>query len=375
MPGATMAGSAAQVTTPGDGGPGAAPVIPSVPFVRASYQHTEPADLDRTLTALTASSQLIGPVDVPAYGYFRSLLILVQATGGAGAAAVAQADAPWSAIGEIVLHDVNGAPIVGPFTGYDLYLAHKYGGYAFQDDPVSSPAYSAVAVTGNTSFLLRVPVEIADRDALGSLPNMNASSTYKLRITAAPNTSVYSTQPTTQPAWRFRAWAECWAPPSANNDLGQPQAVTPPAMGTTQMWTKFQDDIANGFNNVRFQRVGNLIRNLVLVYRNTSAARTETGLPTDLQLFVDGRLLTNEALLVRRHYTRERGSSTAALDTGVIVLDYCHDFDGKVGGEMRDNYLQTSTSTRLELQATFSAAGSLEILTNDIAPVGDIWLP
>lgn len=375
MPGATMAGSAAQVTTPSDQGPGATPVIPSVPFVRASYQHTEPADLDRTLTALTATSQLIGPTDVPAYGYFRSLLILVQATGGAGVAAVAQPDAPWSAIGEIVLHDVNGAPIVGPFTGYDLYLAHKYGGYAFQDDPVSSPAFQVPQTSGNFSFLLRVPVEIADRDALGSLPNMNASSTYKLRITAAPNTSVFSTQPSTQPAVRFRAWAECWAPPSASNDLGQPQAVTPPAMGTTQMWTKFQDDIANGFNNVRFQRVGNLIRNLVLIYRNGSAARTETGLPTDLQLFVDGRLLSNEAVLVRRHYMRERYAHTTAIDVGVIVLDFDHDFDGKVGGEMRDNYLQTNTSTRLELQATFSAAGNLEVLTNDIAPVGDIWLP
>jgi hypothetical protein len=373
--GPAMAGSAATVTTPSDAQQ-QQPMAPTVPFVRASWQHNEPADLDRTLTALVASSALIGPVDVPAYGYLRSILLQVDAAGGTGVAAVAQADAPWSVISELVLHDVNGAPIVGPFTGYDLYLAHKYGGYAFRDDPITSPSFQTVQTNGNYSFILRIPVEVSDRDALGALPNMNASSTYKLRITAADATSVYSTPPTTAPTVRFRAWAECWAPPSATNDLGQAQAVQPPALGTTQMWTKFQDDVANGFNNIRFQRVGNYIRNLIMVNRNSSNARTNTGLPTDLQVFVDGRLLVNEALTIRRHLMSERYAATGTVEAGVIVYDFCHDFDGKVGGEMRDNWLQTNTSTRLELQATWSAGpGSLQILTNDIAPVGDVFLP
>jgi hypothetical protein len=117
----------------------------------------------------------------------------------------------------VALHDVNGAPIVGPFSGWDLYQAHKWGGYAAFDDPALSPSFSAVGASGgNFSFLLRVPVEIGNRDALGALPNMNASSTYKLRLALAPSNRIYTTPPgTTLPTVRFRVWAECWAPPSS----------------------------------------------------------------------------------------------------------------------------------------------------------------
>src|SRR5437868_3449745 len=133
---------APTITKPaGDG----APVLPIVPFVRASFEHIEPANVDRS-NAIGASSVLLGPDDVPAYGYLRHLLVYVQATGGTGAAAVAKEDAPWSAIQELTLHDVNGAPIVGPISGYDLFLINKYGGYAGFGDPATSPAYSAVAV-------------------------------------------------------------------------------------------------------------------------------------------------------------------------------------------------------------------------------------
>jgi hypothetical protein len=349
---------------------------PLVPFVRASYEHAEPANIDES-RQISASSQLIGPVDVPAYGYLRSLLILVTATGGVGAGVVAHADAPYSAIDEVALHDVNGAPIVGPFSGWDLYQAHKWGGYAAFDDPALSPSFSAVGASGgNFSFLLRVPVEIGNRDALGALPNMNASSTYKLRLALAPSNRIYTTPPgTTLPTVRFRVWAECWAPPSAMNDLGAQQAVQPPALGTTQLWSKNIPPVTLGANTVQFKRVGNLIRTLVLVHRDGSGVRSDANLPDPLQLFMDGRLIFNEGLAIRRNYMRERyGVPAASIDAGVVVIDFAHDIDGRMGGELRDNWLQTAQSTRLELQGSFAAAGALTILTNDVAPVGNVYL-
>ncbi|NEC08660.1 hypothetical protein, partial [Streptomyces sp. SID7909] len=93
----------------------------------------------------------------------------------------------WNVISEIALIDVNGAPVVGPFSGYDLYLINKYGGYGYASDPKQSPMYSGVSATGgNFRMLLRVPVEFSAREGLGALPNANAASTWKLRVTLNP---------------------------------------------------------------------------------------------------------------------------------------------------------------------------------------------
>jgi hypothetical protein len=375
-----IAVQAATLTPPANSPQGTPPAegvaAPVVPFVRASYEHTEPANIDES-RQLTTSSQLIGPVDVPSYGYLRSLLILVTTSGGSGGSAVGDPDAPYNALAEVALHDVNGAPIVGPFNGYDLFLANKWGGYAAFDDPALHPSFQSVqAASGQFGFMLRVPVEVNNRDALGALPNMNASSTYKLRLTLAPSTDIYDTPPaTTLPTVRVRVWAECWAPPSASNDLGQPQAIQPPALGTTQMWSRNISSITAGANTVPFKRVGNLIRALILVHRNASGLRLDANLPDPVQLYIDGRLLTNEGLAVRRGYMRERyGVPTASIDTGVLVFDFAHDFDGRMGGELRDGWLQTATSTRLEVVGSFANAGALTILTNDVAPVGNVYL-
>jgi hypothetical protein len=62
------------------------------------------------------------------------------------------------------------------------------------------------------------------------------------------------------------------------------------------------------------------------------------------------------------------------LDKGVYVEDYCHDFDGKLGAELRDQYLGTTQSTRYELTGSFDGAGTLTVITNDVAAASDIFL-
>src|SRR5436305_10516254 len=91
---ATTAGGTAQGQRPRGG---QTAVLPTVPFIRASAEHREPAGIDVT-RPFTTSDQDLGVFDVPAYGYVRSILILVQATGGAGAAVTMTEDAPWNAI-------------------------------------------------------------------------------------------------------------------------------------------------------------------------------------------------------------------------------------------------------------------------------------
>lgn len=346
----------------------------SLPFTRASMMQTQPANLDVS-NAVGAASILIGPTDIPAIGFLRHLWILVTCSAGTGVAAVYKEDAPFSALQEISLSDVNGAPIYGPVSGFDTYLVNKYGGYSGFSDPKSMPMY-AVPTTGNFAFALRIPLELSSRDGVGALSNMNASSTYKLRLVQAANTDIFSTNPTGAPTMRIRVLAEAWAAPGPIGLDGTPQADKPPADGTTQMWSKMVLPAAAAFQTLQLRRVGNPIRNIIVVGRNTAdGLRSTTNLPTNLMWFLDNGQLYNEPIEYRQAIMRERlVGQTNGPDTGVLVYDYTSDLDGLYGGEMRDQWLKTIQSTRLELQGTWGAAQNVTILTNDVAVKGNPYM-
>jgi hypothetical protein len=340
------------------------------PFVRGALDHTEPANIDQS-RQLGANPQQVGPFPVPANGFLRNLYVLVELTGGVGAGVVAQPDAIWSVLQDIRLTDVGGNPLIG-VTGFELQQINRWGGYAFAD-PSASPLYSAIAASGgNGSFLLRIPVELSMRDALGSLKNMNAAQAFQFTCTIAPSASVYSTPPgTTLPTVRVRVWAESWVPADENG--ATPTATEPPAVGTTAYWHKQIVNVAAGQQTIPIAQVGNLIRNMLLIYRDNTGAR-QTTVMDPLAVMWDGRLLFSRADALLKHVMWERSLQTP--DQGVRLLDWTHEFDGSLGSELRDQWLRTEGSTRLELQATFPVAGTLTVLVNDVAvPAGaDIYV-
>lgn len=375
---------------PGMGQPAAAP-LSFVPFTRGAHEHVEPFD-DFTSAALSANPQQHGPIDIPAYGHLRSIILLVQATGGSGVTTVtASGDAPWDVFQNVQFADVNGAFLVGPLAGYDLYILNKFGGYVYENDPNMSPAFSPVATgasaSGNFSFLIRIPVEICLRDGLGALPNQNAASTYKVLYTLNTANNVYgTTAPTNPPVVRVRMRLEAWSQPLAQDVRGNPQATVPPAMGTTQFWSKATKGITVGSFTVQMTRVGNLLRALIFeLYSNASPSVRDTAdFPDPVQLLWDARLLLNEDRLIRQQYMFERwdyagatgglsGAANVQLDTGVFVYDWTHEFSGHGGFELRDLWIPTTQATRLELTGVWGAgASSVNVLTNDVAPVGDV---
>lgn len=369
--------SPATTLAPGQNAPkdkDAAPAI-LVPFVRAAQEHVEPF-LDTTVP-IGASTIAINPADVPAYGFMRGILIEVTATGGTGTAAVYKGDGPFSALTDVQVSDVNGAPIVGPVDGYDLYLINKYGGYRRAGvSPKTHPDYTA-PTSGNFSFLTYVPIEVNGRDGLGSLANLNAASAYKLRLSVALKGNVFTVDPTTLPNVRVRAWLDAWTQPAGSDLKGQPQQTEPPAHGTTSYWSKYVQNVTAGANTIKLPRVGNLIRNQIYVFRDVAGVRNKVSFPGSFQNYWDTRLLKDYAPSVWRGQMSQRfglpGADDAAngLDTGVYVEDYCHEFDGLAGFEMRDGWLPTSGSTRLDLQGQFGAAGTLTVLTNDVSPAGE----
>jgi hypothetical protein len=360
--------------------------VPLVPFTRAAKEHVEPIfDFNQQITANTVS---LGPFDVPAYGYMRHIILLLQATGGVASVTVAkQEDAPWIAISDLQLADVNGAPIWGPASGYDLYLHNKYGGYEFSCDPKQDFSFSDVAVgasaSGNFVFSLKIPVEINVRDALGAIANQNASSTYKIKIVQNSSAGIYSTAPnTTLPTIRWRAFLQAWTQPPNQDLRGREQMTTPPAHGTSQYYSKVTVNGVAGSQTIRWPRVGNYIRNVIFVNRRTSSTRAngESDWPDPAQIFWDTRLLHNYTKTIWRDELKRRTGYTATIETaggqdnGVFPYDWCHEFDAKIGRELRDGWLPTLQSTRLELQGSWTNAPALDIDTNDVAPAGEVFV-
>lgn len=359
-----------------------APAPPAAvnPFTRGSRETVEGAFGDRSTQMVLGSSFQQSDIDVPAFGFAANILMLVQATGGVSAAATTKfEDAPWSVLQNVTVTDVNGRPIVGPLNGYDLYLANKWGGYSADLDLALSPIFSDVvtgaAGSGNFAFLLRIPLQVANRDALGALPNMNSASTYKLSYTIGTPAQVYGATPpsTTLPTVRVRNYLEGWSQPETTDARGVPNAQQPPAPGTTQHWSKTTVNLAPGDQRVRLTRMGNMLRTIIFTVRTAVPARSLVDFPDPFRLEWDGKVVLNMSSLISRHYMRER--SQLNPDPGVFVVDFTHDMDYKLGDEMRDQWLPTNQATRLELVGTFGGTiGTLQILTNDVAVVGgDIY--
>jgi len=387
---ATSSAGGTQQTPAGGGSKNAS--APIVPFIRASNEHREPCGIDKQVTS-TASDQDLGVFDIPAYGYVRALWIYVTtptnlAASGAGLAY--HEDAPFNLLKNIFLQEPNGAVLHQYMSGYDLFLADKYGGYRGENDPRGSAIFSlsSSASAYGTTFALRIPIEIDMRDGLGSLPNQNAAAMFKLRMALqGESTWVTAGTVTTHPVFRVRVSMECWDQPDTNGPLG-PQQTMPPAVNTTQYWTATQYQVNAGQNSIRLTRVGNYIRMLGFVFRTTTGRVTastggEYNMPDPIYLYWDTRPLDVfyldqwRATMCERYGYGSNGKALEAaggLDKGVYFYDFAHEFSGKVGMENRDLWLPTLQSTRLELQGSFGSAGTLTVLTNDVSVAGAVFL-
>lgn len=358
---------------------------PAVRPFRVGVQSHDETALDVTYT-LTTSTPDIPPVSLPPAGFLRHLYLIVTGTASGNSATVAYTqNGPWSVLDTVSFEDVNSAPVVGPFSGWELYLINKYGGYAFSADPKLSPAYSKTTGSGGTggsfSFILCVPLEIVARDALGSLPNKNSNSTYKLRARLGPISSVYSTAPTVAPSVNIKVVQSSWWDPPAADLKGNPLAQEPPSVNTTQFWSLATIDAGAGNFRKPFDRLGNPIRTLIMELRDANGSRTANvgDWPDPLSIQFEAVTLTTTPALLWKHKMQQQYGYEAALDaaggldSGVYVLPFNDDFNGKPGNELRRGYLETGTGSRFEFYGTLgtgTTTHSFRVLTNDIMPAG-----
>lgn len=356
----TVAVSNKDGVTPNNGAP---VMIPGVPFTAAAHRHQEPA-FKTQAKILTAATQQLDPINVPSFGYLRSIFLDVN-TSVVGVGGTLHEDGPYSIIQSLTLLDVNGAPIVGPIDGYGLYLCNLVGGYVFNNNPGVWPGFSAVVTAPR--FQLRVPVEIAAHNGLGAIANQNAAAPYQLLITLNNIAGAYSVAPGTAPTIQITGTLETWTLPASADSAGNPQNQLPPAHGTGQFWSsRSQTGLAAGDNTIPIVRVGSLLRNIIFVTRNATPVRADNVFPDPAIINWDGRQLVNEP----RDYRISKNFDTVGVrPTGVFAYTFDETVLGKVGDESPNLWLPTQQSTRLELNGTLAAPGSVQVIVNDVQPI------
>lgn len=348
-----------------------------VPFARASKWHTEQGD-SRSGIAINVAAPGTFNFPIPSYGYLSAVLLTVTASGGTGTTAVAYEDAPWSMIQQILLTDVNGTPIM-QLSGYHAYLASKFGGYRlFGLDATSlTSIFQPVQTSGNFKFVLPIYLEFAN-DGLGVLVNTDASARYNLQVilasgVAAATGPVYTTAPTGFPTLSLQVEAIFRSRPLAVDMFGSRNSTTPPALGTIQYWSAQTFSALSGAQTLQLTRVGNLVRNHILVFRdnaNGTRATAETSdLPTGaVQFDWDSSPRYIENVATRRLI--EFLSGGYDMPQGVMMYRNTFDPDKIAVSEYGDEWLSTVGASKLTLRFTPAASVGLTVLTNDVVPAG-----
>jgi hypothetical protein len=325
------------------------------------------------------------PISLPVIGWLSEVKLTVTESGGTGVAATPGNDSPWNVAQNIQLLDPTGAPIVN-LPGYSLYIARLFGGYRPYRPDASTFGYSAIANGGTGAFKIIFDIfqEFSLHMGLGCLDDRDGASPWSLQVTwnaltagTGPN-NVYGVVPsggtpvlTILPEVFGRAVVQ-----SVADKNGNPQEQTPPAQGTIKYLTNSVIPVTSGLNTIQLKRVGNFIRAHHLIFRDASGIRSNadsTGVtPTTITFQWDNQ----NRFVVNTQTLRQWAYEMFGFDVpaGVVPLPYTADPDGIPLAEGGFEYMPTIASTLINLVFTSSAAGTLEVITEDIVPGPNVQL-
>jgi hypothetical protein len=332
------------------------PVSGPGPFRR----HTRPSRVQGFVSSGNAFSALINQPLKAVPGYLRWLDIRVTASGGTGGAAVGAADAPYSAIANILLKDAFGQPIL-QINGYELFLLNIYSGqHGFWNasSPAALPSFSAIDANGNFTFRVRLPLELFD--GFCTIPGANSSATPSLTIQLAATGAIFSTPPAgTQPTFSVSVQESYYPVPLDDPNLA------PPDNGSSCQWTQQRIPASVGSAtsyDLIFPPLGSFVTTMILVARDSTGARVDTVFPTStntLEFDVDGVPMWLEETGSRFDEMFQEFGVTRP--TGVIVYTF-RDSEGPAGPvsdfDSGDGWLPTTPGSLLELRGTAQAIGS-----------------
>jgi len=348
-----------------------------LPFRRATVERA--STLPSETGSITAATQPIERT-IEGTGFLYAIRLQLVATAAANVATVVfTEDAPWNALGSIVLRDVNGEVVNVP-NGWYLYLANliqkNYSNRWLDQSTLSfTTAGAAAGLGGSFSQWFEVLVGTNRRDLLGVLGNQDRSQKYSLRTDINPGSVVYTTPPTTLPPFVLNKFYESYSVPMPSGPNGVKQQVLPDGYGTIHFTTVTTSDavpLGGSTVNHYLRRIGNTVRFIALVFRSNSLRATADAAanqPTQITFKVGDDTVFVETYAYRRSLMYERFGFD--MPAGVLVYDCIHDFDNGAGFELGDDYYHTQALVNAQFQVAYpsgygSTGNSLTILTDDL---------
>ena len=374
-----------------------------VSFLRGSGEGRYTFEVQSGL--VLGAAQDIGPIDIKAYDYMRSLLIKVETTtvGSGTVTSVGSKDYPFNIISYLRVKQPNGQTMYSVSNGHHAAMISKHSLVrpSLSSDPRSDPDYVATAGTAPTvTFGIRIPFELDLRDALGSLPNKDAAAPFTLELGLNSTSTIFSTSPATAPTIKITPILEAYDQPPEMLD-GKQVETTPPNMNTLQRWTEQSVTMVSGAFDARVRKLGNYVRMLIFVSKNSSGVRIVTPAATSLystppigwsdpmQIVLDEDVKDNIPLWLWQRDIWEiwgfggltggaasapANDSAGGFDDGVFPYQYCCNRDDPEV-ESVAKYLPTieSEDYLLRGQNWGTSVSKLTILKCEVLPRGDIF--
>jgi len=365
----------------------------AVPFLAGSWEYSEWMASDNL--TLAGSQEFVHSI-TPG-GFLRGITFSVTSQAGSLVVGTLANESPWSILQSMTLESIDGTPILYPMLGYSYYLVSRFcrpwDGDPAADGQTNPPNLNYNGAAGgaggyqntvNPMFRLRFFVE--GRITIGVLPNTDARAQYRLRYTMSPffqsvNTAyglITLSTWVTAPVVNINLYLETYAQPPQVDYAGNPIVQIPDGLSLQRFLSHQAGDATNtGTFTIKENRVGNLIRSLILVNRTSASVRTD--LTTDpIRWRLDNTQLLSEYRDRRDYEVNRYGRQQSAMQlaataylrpVGVYVYFRYHN-PGQMDGQY---WLPTTEASYLQFELNGGAAsGTLESITEDLAPAGPV---
>lgn len=345
--------------------------VGAVPFLLGTNSYAEQIATD--VFQLGANAQEFVHNVTPG-GYLRGVDLYITSAGGV--AGTVTADCPFNMLNSVSLENIDGSPILYPMQGFSYAMWQKFSA-PWLGEP-SNPAQLFSASQATPGWTLHMYPEVFG--TAGVLANTDARAQYRIRYTLSPAVTV-ATGYTTTPTVTVIEYLQTWAQPDRQDLHGNAIQAQPPGLNLARI-VRHQIialNAAGADNLVQVTNTGNEIRNIIIIIRDQTGARVD-GITGVLRLRLDDRSLgtyTPQSLFDRAiKFFPNLGNNTFPRPTGVYVIPR-YQSPTPDNGTMLNNdpWLPTSNATFLSLEFLTAAGptgGTIEIITDEVVPVGAI---
>jgi hypothetical protein len=226
-------------------------------------------------------------------------------------------------------------------------------------------------VGGSFRAPLKLPVAINPRSLIGLLGNQDRAVKYELRTDLAPDTSIYTVNPTALPTVQVNVHLHNATVPAPVDENRRPQEPMPAHYGVIHTLNELQSEaspVASSTINHFLRGLGNTVRYIILVFRDPTGARNDAILPTKIALKIGSDTVFSESSAHRRQIMRDQYGFDAPA--GVLVYTFAHDFGPFVGYEMGDDWINTRDISNAQFECSYGAFGagngSLKVIVDQL---------